>query len=155
MAWTTGSLKRPAPRKILGKVLKTRREEVVITSKVYSPVGNGPNDHGGSRYHIMREIERSLHRLGTDRIDVYLLHHFDPGTPIDEDASCAGRSRTAGQGAVCRVLQLRRVAGVQDAVDGRSHKRGPHNLHPEPVTVCWTAPSRARCSSLCATGDWE
>ena len=74
----------PLAEHVLSKVLETRREEVVITSKVSSPVGNGPNDRGGSRYHVMREAERSLRRLGTDHIDVYLLHHFDPETPMDE-----------------------------------------------------------------------
>ena len=69
---------------ILNRVLKTRRDDVVITSKVFEPVGGGPNDRGTSRYHIMREVERSLKRLGTDRIDVYLLHAFDPETPLDE-----------------------------------------------------------------------
>ena len=69
---------------ILGRVLKSRRDEVVITSKVFSQVGLGPNDEGSSRYHIMREVDRSLGRLGTDRIDVYLLHRFDSGTPLEE-----------------------------------------------------------------------
>lgn len=68
----------------LGKVIKGRRDQVVITSKVSSPVGQGPNDQGNSRYHIMREVERSLQRLDTDRIDVYLLHRFDPTTPLEE-----------------------------------------------------------------------
>ncbi len=68
----------------LGKAIKGRREQVVITSKVSSPVGQGPNDQGNSRYHIMREVERSLQRLDTDRIDIYLLHRFDPATPLEE-----------------------------------------------------------------------
>jgi 1-deoxyxylulose-5-phosphate synthase len=69
---------------ILGRAIKGRRDDVVITSKVCSAVGNGPNDSGGSRYHIMREVERSLQRLATDRIDVYLLHIFDLRTPLEE-----------------------------------------------------------------------
>lgn len=69
---------------ILGRALKSKRDDVVITSKVVSRVGPGPNDRGGSRYHIMREVERSLRRLDTDRIDVYLLHMFDPTTPLEE-----------------------------------------------------------------------
>jgi aryl-alcohol dehydrogenase-like predicted oxidoreductase len=70
--------------KLLGKVLKGRRDDVVITSKVRSPIGPGPNDEGLSRYHIMREVERSLTRLDTDRIDVYLLHHVDDTVSQDE-----------------------------------------------------------------------
>ena len=69
---------------VLGRALKGRRDDVVITSKVCSPVGRGPNDQGGSRYHILREVERSLRRLDTDRIDVYLLHAFDAATPLEE-----------------------------------------------------------------------
>ena len=69
---------------ILSRFLKHHRDDVVITSKVVSQIGPGPNDRGGSRYHIMREVERSLKRLSTDRIDVYLLHVFDPTTPLEE-----------------------------------------------------------------------
>ncbi|TAK21777.1 MAG: aldo/keto reductase [Chloroflexota bacterium] len=69
---------------ILGRALKSVRDEVVITSKVVGQIGPGPNDRGASRYHIYREVERSLHRLGTDRIDVYLLHSFDDQTPLEE-----------------------------------------------------------------------
>src|SRR3954447_20271947 len=59
---------------ILGRALKGVRDDVVITSKVDQPVGIGPNARSASRYHIMREVDRSLRRLDTDRIDVYLLH---------------------------------------------------------------------------------
>lgn len=69
---------------ILGRALKGVRDDVVITSKVDQPIGTGPNDRGASRYHIMREVERSLRRLQTDRIDVYLLHVHDAGTPLEE-----------------------------------------------------------------------
>ena len=72
---------------LLGRTLKGlpgKRDELVITSKVCSTIGEGPNDGGLSRYHIMREIERTLTRLGTDHVDLYLLHHFDPETPLGE-----------------------------------------------------------------------
>ena len=69
---------------ILGKVLKGKRDDVVITSKVASAVGCAPNDQGLSRYHIMREVERSLSRLNTDHIDIYLVHLFDESTPLEE-----------------------------------------------------------------------
>ena len=70
--------------RILGSVLKDRRDEVVITSKVASPLGKGPNDRGASRFHVMREVENSLERLQTDHIDIYLVHSFDETTPLDE-----------------------------------------------------------------------
>ena len=69
---------------LLGKALHGRRDEVVITSKVRGAIGDGPNDDGLSRYHILREVERSLQRLNTDRIDVYLIHGPDETTPMEE-----------------------------------------------------------------------
>ena len=69
---------------ILGKALRGKRDDVVITSKVASAVGSGPNDAGLSRFHIIREVERSLQRLQTDHIDVYLVHVFDKNTPLEE-----------------------------------------------------------------------
>jgi 1-deoxyxylulose-5-phosphate synthase len=69
---------------VLGRALKGKRDDVVITSKVYGRIGSGPNDTGLSRYHILREVERSLRRLDTDHIDVYLVHSFDPSTPFEE-----------------------------------------------------------------------
>ena len=69
---------------ILGKAIRGKRDDVVITSKVFSNIGPGPNDAGLSRYHILREVERSLARLKTDYIDVYLIHAFDVGTPQEE-----------------------------------------------------------------------
>ena len=69
---------------ILGRVIKNKRKDLVITSKVWSPVGSGPNDRGLSRYHILREVERSLRKLQTDHIDIYYLHNVDPGTELAE-----------------------------------------------------------------------
>ncbi len=69
---------------ILGRALKGKRDNVVITTKVAAPTGAGPNDEGLSRYHIMREVERSLKRLDTDHVDIYLVHRFDELTPLEE-----------------------------------------------------------------------
>jgi aryl-alcohol dehydrogenase-like predicted oxidoreductase len=71
---------------LLGKAIKNtgRRDDLVITTKVWSQIGEGPNDRGLSRLHIMREIERSLKRLQMDYVDIYLLHNFDADTPLDE-----------------------------------------------------------------------
>ena len=70
--------------RLVGEVLKGRRDQFVLTTKVCSPTGRGPNDRGLSRAHIMREIERSLGRFQTDHIDIYLTHQPDPATPIEE-----------------------------------------------------------------------
>ena len=88
--------------KVLGRVLKGRREQVVITSKVAGSLGTGPNDRGLSRYAIVREAERSLQRLQTDYIDVYLAHSFDESTPLEEsirafdDLTRSGKVRYVG-----------------------------------------------------------
>ncbi|MDA0337366.1 MAG: aldo/keto reductase [bacterium] len=69
---------------VLARAMRGKRDDLFITTKVWSRIGPGPNDAGSSRYHIVREAERSLKRLGTDRIDLYLLHAWDPHTPLDE-----------------------------------------------------------------------
>jgi len=108
---------------ILGRALRAHRDDVVITSKVAGAIGPGPNDKGTSRYHILREIERSLRRLGTDRIDVYLLHNFDSATPLDEqlraleDLVRQGKIRYVGvcnyqAWQVCRALWLQDRLGA-------------------------------------------
>ena len=69
---------------ILAKLIASERDQLVITSKVGFPMGEGVNDWGLSRRHVLASIEASLERLGTDRLDVLFLHRFDPTTPIDE-----------------------------------------------------------------------
>ena len=69
---------------MLGKALKGRRHEAVIASKVFNPMGGGPNDSGMSRLHIRQAVEDSLRRLQTDYIDVYFLHHVDIQVPLEE-----------------------------------------------------------------------
>ena len=107
---------------ILGRALQGKRDDVVITSKVDQPIGPGVNDRGASRYHIMREVERSLQRLGTDRLDVYLLHVYDAGTPLDEqfraldDLVRQGKIRYVG---VCnyQAWQICLALGVQERIN--------------------------------------
>ena len=81
-----GELNGIRSEEILGKAIKNNRDKVVITSKVGSIMlkDRGPNEYGASRSHIMREIDKSLKRIGTDYIDVYLLHDPDPTTPFEE-----------------------------------------------------------------------
>jgi 1-deoxyxylulose-5-phosphate synthase len=71
---------------VLGRALRdfTRREEVVIASKLYFPTGPGANERGLSRKHIRHAVEGSLRRLGTDYIDLYQIHRLDVSTPFDE-----------------------------------------------------------------------
>ena len=60
------------------------RDRIVLSSKVFNSVGEGPNDGGLSRRHIMRQIDASLERLGVDHLDMYLIHEPDPSTPLEE-----------------------------------------------------------------------
>lgn len=69
---------------MLGKALGQRRQDVVIATKLYNTMTHGPNDLGTSRLAIMREVEKSLSRLGTDYIDLYQVHNYDYTTPLEE-----------------------------------------------------------------------
>lgn len=69
---------------MLGKALGTKRKDVIIATKVRGRMGAGPNDVGLSRYHIIEGCNASLKRLGTDYIDLYQVHSFDPYTPLEE-----------------------------------------------------------------------
>jgi aryl-alcohol dehydrogenase-like predicted oxidoreductase len=72
----------------IGRWLKTKgsavREQLLLSSKVFNPVGPGPNDRGLSRRHILQQVDASLLRLQTDRLDMYLVHEPDPDTPLEE-----------------------------------------------------------------------
>ncbi len=112
---------------ILGELMKDRgdRDDIVITSKVSSPVAQGVNDHNTSRWHIMREVERSLKRLQTDRIDVYLIHHFDDSVGYEErtraldDLVRDGKIRYTG---LCnyQAWQVVQTLRVQDQINAGS-----------------------------------
>ncbi|MFD7734898.1 aldo/keto reductase [Kitasatospora phosalacinea] len=78
-AYTGGESER-----ILGRVLRGRRDEVVLATKAALPQGPGPNDRGLSRMHLTRALENSLRRLGTDHVDLYQCHQWDPDTPVEE-----------------------------------------------------------------------
>ncbi len=69
---------------ILGKALGKRRGDLLVATKVNAPMGDGPNDLGQSRHHIIRACEASLRRLGTDYIDLYQVHGIDERTPLEE-----------------------------------------------------------------------
>jgi len=77
---------RGVSEEITGKAIAEsgRRDEIVLATKAVAHMGKGPNDHGASRYHLVRACEASLKRLRTDRIDLYQLHIVDLTTPLDE-----------------------------------------------------------------------
>jgi 1-deoxyxylulose-5-phosphate synthase len=89
---------------IVGRVLAehARRDEIVVATKVWGPMHQGPNGFGLSRKAILTEIDHSLRRLGTDYVDLYQIHRFDPATPVEEtlealhDVVRAGKARYVG-----------------------------------------------------------
>jgi aryl-alcohol dehydrogenase (NADP+) len=89
---------------ILGRAIKdfARRDTVVLATKVYQPMSDDPNDRGLSRKHVLASIDASLARLGTDYVDLYQIHRWDAGTPIEETLSAlhdivrAGKARYIG-----------------------------------------------------------
>jgi 1-deoxyxylulose-5-phosphate synthase len=90
---------------ITGRLLSrffTRREDFVLATKVYFPMGSGPNDRGLSRKHVLSAIDASLRRLGTDYVDLYQIHRWDYQTPVEETMEAlhevvrAGKARYIG-----------------------------------------------------------
>jgi len=68
---------------ILGRWLRGKRDQIVLASKVHFPTGDGVNDRGSSRRHIIKAVERSLRRLNTDHLDILYLHHWDEDTALE------------------------------------------------------------------------
>jgi aryl-alcohol dehydrogenase-like predicted oxidoreductase len=91
-----------ASEEVLGAAVKGRRDEVILSTKTSLPMGDGPNDAGSSRSRLIRACDDALRRLGTTYLDLFSLHAFDAGTPIEEVLSTldslvrAGKVRYAG-----------------------------------------------------------
>lgn len=114
-----------------------RREDLVIASKVRWPMGEGPNDQGLSRGHILRQVEGSLRRLGTEYLDLYQVHGWDPATPLEETLSTL--DTLVGRGLV-RHLGVSNFGGgqLQRALDlSRAHGWSPFvSLQPQYNLLC-------------------
>jgi len=111
-----------ASESFLGKALGARRHDAIISTKFGVPMGKGPYMHGGSRRYVLRAAEASLSRLGTDYIDVYILHIPDAETPIDETLDAL--NTLVDQGKV-RYIGCSNLAGWQIAdADWEAKTRG-------------------------------
>lgn len=107
----------------IGRWLKTKDASVVdrilVSSKAFNPVGDGPNDRGLSRRHLKRQVERSLKRLGVERLDMFLMHEPDPETPLEEtlgaldDLIHAGKIHYIGASNI-EAWRLAKALGVSD-----------------------------------------
>ena len=114
---------------IVGKALKGRRDDVVLATKFWGPMGEDPNRGGVSRRWIIAEVENSLRRLGTDRIDLYQMHRPDPETDIDEtlgaltDLVHQGKVRYIGSSSFARRSDRRSpVDGARPAPGALPHR---------------------------------
>ena len=119
---------------VVGKVLKdlARRDEVVIATKLYNPMGPRPTQRGLSRKHVMEAIDASLKRLGTDYVDLWIIHRFDPATPVEEtvealsDVVKAGKALYLGASSMwawqfMKMLGLQRARGLAPFVSMQNY----------------------------------
>lgn len=95
---------------ILGEAVKDRRDDLLLSTKVRMAMGEGPNDAGLSRHHVLRQAEASLRRLGTDHIDVYHVHEWDGQTPLEETLDALDTLVRSGK---VRYLAVSNYAGWQ------------------------------------------
>lgn len=120
---------------VVGRALRdfAARDDVVIATKVFFPIGQGPNDKGLSRKHIMSSIDASLKRLGTDYVDLYQVHRWDYETPIEEtlealnDIVRAGKARYIGASSMY-AWQFAKALFTQD-LHGWTRFVSMQNLH--------------------------
>jgi len=124
-----------ASEEITGRAVKefaTNRDEVVIATKVFNPMSEGLNDRGLSRKHIMASIDKSLKRLGTDYVDLYQIHRFDPETPVEEtlealnDVVKAGKALYLGASSMyawqfLSMLNYQKQRGLAEFVTMQNH----------------------------------
>ncbi|AWH88467.1 aldo/keto reductase [Limnobaculum parvum] len=123
-----------ASEDVLGKTLlkMVPRDDVVIATKVFNPMSDNPNDRGLSRKHILKSIDASLKRLGTDYIDLYIIHRFDPETSIEETVEAldtvvrSGKARYIGASSMhawqfMRMLSLQEQHGLAKFVSMQNH----------------------------------
>ena len=123
-----------ASEQVTGLLLRelARRDEVVIATKVFSPMGPGPNERGLSRVHILNSIDASLKRLGLDYVDLYQIHRYDPHTPIEETLQTlhevvqAGKARYIGASSMyawqfARMLHVSQAHGWARFVSMQNH----------------------------------
>ncbi|MCC3764841.1 aldo/keto reductase [Glycomyces sp. TRM65418] len=99
-----------ASEEVLGRALKGRRDRALVSTKAALPTGDGPNDAGTSRARLIGAVETALRRLGTDYIDLFQLHAFDAGTPVEETVGALDDLVRAGK---LRYIGVSNFAGWQ------------------------------------------
>lgn len=138
--------------RVLGKAMRGLRDDIVLTSKTRSPVGEGPNDSGASRIHVRRSVEASLERLGTDHLDLLYMHQWDGQTPILETIRVANELIREGR---IRYWGVSNYNGWQLAK--RSTRHGWRVSRAPSPSRSTTRPRPARSSTRSSPprGTWE
>jgi aryl-alcohol dehydrogenase (NADP+) len=119
---TADMYSRGVSEEVVGRALKdfTKRDQVVVATKAFYPMGDGPNDRGLSRKHLLQAIDASLRRLGVDYVDLYQIHRFDRETSIEEtlealhDIVKAGKARYIGASSMY-AWQFAKMLSVAEA----------------------------------------
>ena len=124
---TANAYNRGKTETVVGRALQEfPRDSYVLATKVYFPMGEGPNDHGLSRKHIMEQCNASLRRLGTDYIDLYQCHRYDTETPLEETLRALDDLVSQGKILYAGVSEWS-AAQIADAV-GIAHEQHLHKL---------------------------
>ena len=147
---------------ILGEVLEGRRDDVLVATKARMPMGDGPNDAGLSRHHLIRSCEASLRRLRTDHIDLYQVHEWDGQTPLEETLDALdtlvrdGKVRYVG----CSNYagwQLMKALGVSERARPRALRQPadlPTRCRPATPSTSSSPPPSTRASASSSGARW-
>jgi Aldo/keto reductase family len=134
--WDTANIyARGSSEEIVGRALKkyTRREDIVLATKVFFKMHDGPGGSGLSRKAIMEQIDASLGRLGTDYVDLYQIHRFDPNTSVEETMEALHDVVKAGKARYLGASSMWAWQFAKDAARRRSPRLDPVRLHAGPV----------------------
>ena len=145
---------RGASEEITGRWLRgKRRSDFVVATKVRFPMGEGPNDVGLSRQHILTGVEASLRRLGTDTIDLYQVHCWDQATPLEETLSTLDALVRSGK---VRYVGASNFTGwqLQKAVDLSRWHGWRSSSACSRSTTCWIVTSSGTSCRYAATRGW-
>jgi aryl-alcohol dehydrogenase-like predicted oxidoreductase len=134
---------------IVGRALKGRRDRVTLATKVRFATGDGPNDQGLSRVHVLRAVEASLARLGTDHVDLLYAHCWDPWTPLEETLAAFDELVRRGMTRylavsnfrgwqLAKALTMQRERGLAPFVAAQyQYSLVERDIEPEFESLCW------------------
>ena len=154
---TADAYSRGRSEEILGEALAGRRDRVLISTKATTPMGDGPNEGGSSRYHLVDTVEQSLRRLRTDHIDLLYMHEFDATTAVEEvvhtldDLVTAGKVRYVGASNFSG-WQLMKALALADRTAGRATPPIRSSTRSRSAT---TSTSSRRSGSTRASRRWS